>query len=250
MSTPVTPSTPAPVTPVAVITKDLTWLKTHLVLLVIVVALAVGSVYAIEGLVAKHDIAQEARDQQLLTLVTSQTTDLKTRMAQDEQTAVQRDQQYATIISQLSGTISKQTGQLQQQVKQNATLNATQTARAITDKTKAQLGEVTAVGDNLTLDLPIARQINSDLDTLATTTLQLGETQKQLQAQTSLTTDAVLDATNAKKVIDSQDVQLKDAAKVCTDQINTVKAQARKSKIKWFFAGVLTGLGLAHPLGI
>ncbi len=232
------------------ISHDIQWLRTHLVLLALVVILAGGSLYGIDSIIARHDEQQSNRDQQLLTLVTQQTTDLKTRMAQDEQTIAQRDAQYQLTIQQLSQLLTRQTVQLQQQVKQNSTLNAQQTAEAIQSKLKAQLGEVTAVGDNVQLDLPIARTVNSTIDTLTTTQLQLTETEKQLQAQTGLTTDANLDAANAKQVINSQDTQIKTANKACQDQIKTVKAQSRKGKLKWFSIGYLLGLASAHFIGI
>lgn len=235
---------------VSTITKDLTYLKTHMLLLIVVVVLAGGLVYGVESLISKHDVQQEARDQQLLTVLTSQTTDLKNRMVVDEQAATARDLQYAAIIANLSGTIAKQSNQLKQQIQQNATLTAAETARAIADKLKAQPGEVTAQGDNVAMDLPISRQVNSSLDTLATTTLQLSEVQKQLQAQTGLTTDAVLELENAKKVITAQDTQAVTAAKVCMDEISVIKAQARKSKFRWFIGGFVAGLASAHFIGI
>lgn len=237
-------------TPVSTITKDLNWLHAHLILLGVVAILVVGAVYGIESLIARHDTQQEARDQQLLSVLTAQTTDLKNRMAQDEQQATARDLQYAAIIANLSGTIAKQTGQLQQQIKQNATLTAAETARAIADKTKAQVGEVTAQNDTVVMDLPISRQVNSSLDTLATTTLQLGEVQKQLEAQTGLTADAKSELNDAKKVITAQDTQAVTAAKVCVDQVNVAKATARKSKLKWFGVGYILGLASAHFIGI
>jgi hypothetical protein len=87
------------------------------------------------------------------------------------------------------------------------------------------------------LDLPIARVINSDLDKLSTTTAQLGETKKQLDAQTGLTTDAVLDIANAKGVIASQEKQLSAADKVCSDKINTINAKNRKKNLKYLLLG-------------
>ncbi len=232
------------------IKTDLGWVKGHLILVGIVAVLVFAAVYGIESLQASHDSAREARDQQFLALVTNQTNDLKARMAQDEQSATVRDAQYSAVISQMSTTISKQTGQLQQQLKVNATLTAQETAQALTQKTHAQPGEVTAVNDSVTLALPIARIINSDLDKLSTTSVQLDETRKQLDAQTGLTTDAVLDATNAKKVITSQASQLLEADKVCKDEISLVKAQSRKGKMKWFGIGYLLGLASAHFIGV
>jgi hypothetical protein len=229
---------------------DLSYLKTHLALMAVVVVLAGGAVYTVESIVAKHDAVTEAKDSQILAAVTVQTTDLKNRMTQDEQAATVRDAQYAQIISTLSATIQKQTTQLQQQIKLNTTLNAAQTALAITQKTQAQPGEVVAQNDTVVLDLPIARTINSSLDTLQTTTAQLDETKKQLDAQLHLTEDANLDIVNTKRVIASQATQLVDADKVCKDQIAIVKSQARKSKLKWFSVGYVLGLVTAHFVGI
>ncbi len=88
------------------IKADLTYLKTHLTLLVAVVVLAGGVVYGSESLIASHDSQREAKDSKVLALVMAQTADLKTRMVQDEQAATVRDAQYAAIIAQLSGTIA------------------------------------------------------------------------------------------------------------------------------------------------
>ena len=232
------------------ITTDLAWLKAHLALLVIVIALAAGSVYGIESIIAKHDAERATADRQVLTAITNQTNDLKSRMTQDEQASAVRDAQYNQTISQLSAIISNQSTQLRKQIKVNASLTASQTAQALTTKIKAQPGEISVAGDNVTLDLPVARSLNSSLDSLATTQAQLVETQKQLSAQTSLTTDALLDLDNGKKVIASQQTEISAAGKSCQDQVTSLKAQARKSKFKWFLGGVLVGLGIAHPLGI
>lgn len=232
------------------IAKDIVWLKGHIVLLVIVIALAFGGVYGIETLVDKHDAEREAKDAQLLQLITGQTNDLKLRLAQDEEAMTKRDAEYNQIISQLSNTIAKQTQQLQQQIKVNATLSAQQTAEAISAKVQAQPGEVTAVGDNVSLNLAVSRTVNNSLDMLQTAQIQLDEKQKQLDAQASLTLDAVLDSANAKKVIASQDTQITQANKTCQDQIATINAKNRKSKLKWFGIGVVIGLVGARFAGI
>lgn len=232
------------------IMHDLSWMKSHLLLVALIVILVFGTVYGIESLIAKHDSARESKDTQILTLITAQTTDLKARMTQDESAASIRDAQYAATIAQLSGAIGRQNQALVQQIKVNATLTASQTAQAISQKTQAQPGEVSAQGDNVLLALPVARTINSDLDKLSTTLVQLDEKQKQLDAQTGLTTDAILDSVNGKKVITSLETQMAQADKVCKDTISTVKAQARKSKLKWFGIGYLLGLGSARFLGI
>ena len=241
-------STPAPA--LSTLSTDFNWLKSHLILLIVIAALIAGSVYGIESLIAKHDAQRVQQDQQVLMAVTNQTNDLKARMMQDEQQEATRDAQYNQTIAQLSAIISNQSTQLQKQIKTNATLTAVQTAAALTTKTKSQPGEITATGDNVTLDLSAARTVNSDIDTLATTQSQLIETKKQLDAQTSLTIDANLDVTNAENVIASQQNQINIGNKTCQDQVSLLKVQARKSKIKWFFAGLITGFGLAHPLGI
>jgi thiamine monophosphate kinase len=49
------------------------------------------------------------------------------------------------------------------------------------------------------------------------------------------TLDTLVSGLNTKSVLD---------AKVCTDQIAVVKAEARKSKLKWFAAGFVSGLTL------
>ena len=237
-------------TPISALETDWTWVKTHVMLLVVIAVLVVGSVYGIELMVASRDAQRASADQQILTAVTNQTKELQQRMTQDEQQEAVRDAQYNQTITQLSAIISNQSTQLQRQIKTNATLTAVQTAQALTQKTKAQPGEISATGDNVTVDLPIARVLNSDIDTMVTTKTQLAETRKQLDAETALKADAQVDAANAKLVIASQQTEIASGNKTCQDQITALKAQARKGKLKWFFVGVLAGLGIAHPLGI
>ncbi len=100
------------------------------------------------------------------------------------------------------------------------------------------------------LSLPVARTINSNLDELVTIKTQLNETENQFALQKKLTDDAMLDAENAKNVIVSQADQMVQAEKVCKDQIAVVKAQARKSKLKWFGVGYVLGLVTARFIGI
>ena len=91
------------------------------------------------------------------------------------------------------------------------------------------------------MDLPIARVVVSDLDALASARGDLADTQNQLTVQSSLTADAGSNLADAQKVIAAQNLQLADQTKSCTAQITTLKAAARKSKLRWFGAGYVAG---------
>ena len=239
-ATPVAPTpTPAPVT--STLLKDWHWLTQHLVALVIVIVLTFGGIYFVESLVAKHDAANSAKYEQILAAQTQQTETLQKQLSTDEANWAQVEVQLLAQNAQLTHQISQRNQVVAVQVKADATLSAAQSAVRITQQTSAGPGEVVATGDAVTLDLPIARAITTDLDRLSLAQADLADTQTQLVNETQIATDAKADAANEKNLIAAQDVELADQKKYYTAQITTLNANARKGKLKWFGIGFIVG---------
>jgi hypothetical protein len=226
---------------VSKVEKDISWIKVHLLLLAVVAILVFGSVYGVESLVERHDITNATASEKVLALVTAQTNDLKAQMEQFQVAATARDAAYAATIAKLTTEVDARDAQLVQQEKKDATLTAQEAADRIALQTKAQAGEVTASADTVVLDLPVARDITSDLDKLDTLQQDLVATQTQLANEKSVAADLTTANANQVLVINNQEKELADEVISCNSQIAVVKAKARKSKLKWFMAGVVTG---------
>lgn len=237
-------------TPISIIQKDWVWLTQHLVAIVIVVGLALGGVYLVENLIAKHDSATAEKYNTVLTTQAQETKDVETQLQTDEANWTQLITQLTTENNKLAASISTRTTQVNAQVKTDATLSSIDAAARIAQQTKATAGEVVAVGDSITLDLPVSRAITSDLDLLPVVQFNLVDAQTQLKNETQIATDAQADVTEQKKLVTAQQNQLVDAQKSCDARVTAANAVARKSKLQWFLAGVGIVLGgvLGHAL--
>ena len=241
MTTETTP-TPTPVT--STLLKDWHWLTQHLVALAIVVGLAFGGVYFVENLIAKHDAQNSAQYATILALQTQQTQTLQKQLSTDEANWAQVEAQLLAQNAQLTKQITARNQVTAAQVQTDASLSAQDSATRIAAQTHASAGEVTAQGNDVILDLPITRVVVASLDQLPAVESDLADTTKQLANETTVAANAQSDVADAKKVIASQTTQLADADKSCKAQIAVVNAKARRGKLKAFFIGAATVLGL------
>jgi hypothetical protein len=221
---------------VSTIKNDYSWLTHHLLMLALVGVLVIGSVYGIESLIAKHDAAKDA---QWKSVVAAD----QQRLATDEANWQQQFQVLSAQNTQLLGAISQRGAALAVQQKKDATLSANEAAQRLSEQTKAAPGEVTAQGNNLLVDLPISRQIVIGLDQLPVLQANLTDTKTQLTNETTIAQNAQSDVVAQKKVN-------ADQVEACKAQVADVKAQARKSKLKWFGIGYVAGVISARLLGI
>lgn len=248
MSSAPTAPTPAPTkapTPVATntaILNDLKWIATHAILLLILGGLTLGGVYTVESLAAKKDAALADKYQQVLTAQTQQTQTLQQQLAIFEAQETQRDAAYQKTIAQLTQSIAQRDANEQKQQQTDQSLDAQDAANRLSQQTSATPGEVAVSGNNIIMDLPLARNVVSDLDRLNSVTGDLADTQSQLKAQQALTADAQQDDAQQKTLVAAQQKQLADAQTACNAEVKAAKAQGRKSGIKGFFIGVGTAL--------
>ena len=218
------------------LSADLAWARHHLFLMAVVLVLTFAGIYGVLNLVARDRAANDSKWQAILAAQTAQFTEENKK--RDAENAASKQE-----ILQIAQSIANRNTQVAQQVKTDATLSAQEAAQRLTQQTKAQPGEVTAQGSNLLVDLPISRGIVTALDLLPAAQADLTDTQKQLAAQTQISTNLQADVSGLRTL--NQDQQ-----KACQAQVAAVKAQARKSKLKWFLAGLVTGFVGARAAGI
>ena len=228
------------------IKTDLSWLKTHVILVIIVVVLSIGGVYAVESIIAKHDAENDAKWKTILQAQTAQTQLIQDKLTADEKNWTQANAQQETVITNLATLISQRDKTTTVQVQKDATLSASEAAQKITQQTKAQPGEISAQQDNVVLDLSVSRTVAAGLDQLPTVQADLSDTKKQLISETTIADNLQQNVNEQQSLIDSMKKESDAADKSCKASITLVKAQARKSKIKWFFIGVVVGIIGGH----
>jgi len=239
-TTPTTPgSTASPVSSIETTVKnDLTWLKAHVIQLVIVAALVFGSVSGIENIIAKHDLAATAREEAQLSAQAATTKALEDKITTDEAASAARDAAAQARFDSLAQTILKRDAAGTQARQVAGTLDATATAAAISTETK---GAATATGNIITMDLPTGRVVNQDLILLGQVQADYKDAQSQIAAVQTQLDDMKVDNTDLRALVASQVTQLGQQANTCQQEIKTAKAVARKSKAKWFVVGYAAG---------
>ena len=242
-STPVTPAPTPPVTqPItSVVAKDWSWFVSHLVALILVGGLICAGIYGVENLIAKHDAATLAKDNAALATVVAQNQTLISEAQTKDALLAQAIASLSAANAQLSAQQNARNVQLATQVKTDATLSAQQAADRLTQQTNAASGEITASGNNVTVDLPMSRQLVTNLDMLPVVEANLADTQKQLANETQIATTAEADVAAQKAEIVGLNKQLADSAVACTAAVNVEKAKARKGKLKFFGIGFIVG---------
>lgn len=224
------------------ISNDLSWLKHHIVLLVIVIVLVGASVYGIESIIARHDAVSSAKADIVLQQQTAQTNLLATKLQQDEQLSAQQNAQLMAMNAQLSSYITQRDKAAAIIVQKDATLSALEAAQKITVQTKAQPGEVVVQGDTVQMDLSVSRTVVANQDQLPVVQADLTDAKTEIRQGETVIENLQTVVLDGRNTIDSMKTQAVDADRACKAEVATVKAQARKSKLKWFLTGLITGI--------
>lgn len=236
--------------PITTVKNDLTWVKGHIFLLVVVMILVFVGVFGILNVLEKHDKERATELQQILAAQTQQTQILTTKLTQDEANWSVENAANRQLISTLAQSITKRDSALANQAKTNATLSAEAASQRLTQQTAAGPGEIAAQGDTVTMDLPVTRQVVQLLDTLPVVQADLADTQKQLGAETVVATNLQANLTEQKDLVGSLQTQNTDQVKACAAQVKDLKAQARKGKAKWFGIGFISGFLFHFVAGV
>jgi hypothetical protein len=218
------------------------FLKEHerLAIVVIIAALIWIGYGKVEGIIAAHDQSVLAQQKLITDAQVKQNAALAVQVQQDaaNQQALQTklETQNATLVQanvQLAATL---TGRQ----KQDAALNiaslaarwnqlvptANASAVATGDLQVSQAGGIATV--QALEQVPVLRQ------ELTNETAQKQNADQVIAQQTTSTTDLT-------KQVTGLNLQIVDQTKQCTDQIAVVRAQAAKSKRRWFIIGYIAG---------
>jgi hypothetical protein len=226
--------------------KTESWLKQH-EKLIIVVLILLSSIFVVNkgfNIIDKHWVDKTKAAQ--TTLQTQENTN-KT-LAEQVQSATENYQnQVAALTAQNqileNGIVSRDSGLKVQQLKDQS-----DTIQQLTNRVNQLETQGNAVVSNggITLDATQAKETVTDLENvpvlkkdLADTNTELTDRQYELQLSSAL-------VKNQAALITGLDNQLADQTKECKDEVSTIKAQARKSKFKWFGAGVIVGFIAGH----
>jgi hypothetical protein len=228
------------------ISEDISWFRTHIILLAVIVILTFGGIYGVETIIEKHDADNNSKWQAINQAQVAQVQSLSDKLASEEKDRIEENTRQTAILAQLATTIAQRDKDTAAAVQKDTTLSASEAAQKIAQQTNAQAGEVTAQGDIIQLDLPVARTIASIADQLPAVKADLADTQKQLTSETTIATNLQTDVTQQQQLIDAMKIQSQDADKACKTQIADIKAKARKSKLKWFLGGFVLGIIGGH----
>jgi hypothetical protein len=249
-STPVAPiQTPAPLSTVS---KDITWIKGHVIAVVLAVALIAGGIIGgidlFENLIERHDEAKAAAQLKQEGVDTAAQAALLAQLAQEHADNVQRDAQQSALIQSLVAQMARQRAATAKQVATDATLDAAAAASRLATQTKAGPSDVTAANDAVTMSLPIARVVVADLDTLTQAQSDVNNLTGQLVAQQTLTTDAKTELTTANQVIAADKTELIATIKAddlaCNVRVDKEAAKGRKRTFWGVVLGLLGGAAL------
>jgi hypothetical protein len=230
-------------TPTVTPVVTLTWLQKHEKL--VMVALVLGFSVFVAQKAYDYLAAKDALNADKTAAVLAQQVADNKQLMQQTQTATQ---QYTATLQ----TLQAQNAQLQQSIQQqNATLAAQQRAissmsvqqvsQGIQVATNAPQGSVVTGNGTVTVQEDTAKQILAKLDEIPVLESKLAsETQMESNTSTELVkAQAVI--VDQTKQIDGLNTEIKDDKTTYTTEINNLKAQSRKSKLKWFGAGFITG---------
>jgi hypothetical protein len=222
--------------------------KQHLVLYGLLIVSAIGLTYFIESKVA--DKAESKYEAQ------------KAISDQKDSANVQFQKQIADQVAQLT----LQNTQLQEVNKQQINLVSTLTAQLQVSKTKdavlpppelasriqtlAPGGTVTVVAGGYTLDQPEAISVAQNLEEVPVLTQQLADKDVIIKNDDSVISNEDKALEEEKQSRASDDAASAADKATLNQEIAAVKAEAKRSRLRWFVAGVVAGftLGRIHNL--
>jgi hypothetical protein len=242
-------TTPVP-TPFASIERDIVWIRSHILVVLLAVALIAGSIIGgislFESLVERHDARVAAAQQAKEGVDTATTAALVAQLAQDHTANVARDAAQTALIQTLVQQMAQQRAQTAKQIVTDGTLDAKSAAARLVQQTKSSLADVTVSNDTVSMTLPLTRIVVADLDELPQAQADVSNLQAQLSAQQILTSDAKVEASDAQKVIAADRIELVATIKAdnsaCQDRIDKQVDKDRKRGIWASLASFIGGV--------
>jgi small-conductance mechanosensitive channel len=219
----------------------------HIVLYSVAIALALIGVYLIEARVADNATAKANAAEGKAELIAQQNKDFQTQVAQQVQQLVLQNAQLQQANQALSAQIAQTNAILAQQKKTDASLPPTELAKRIV--TLAPGGSITVQTNGYLVDQPEAIAIAQTLEEVPA----LSANVKALESENANLSTIIA---NDSKTLDLEkqshvsDVNSLNAV-VAADKVvlAATKAQCRKSKLKWFGIGFVSGFVARHFVG-
>ncbi len=150
----------------------------------------------------------------------------------------QRDRQSAALLTE----IQHRGRELTDQKKRDETLSLPEAGDRWTRLAGLGPGDLVATADGrLSASLDAARRTVIALEDLPVLRLDLGALRQQLENEKQNVAGLDQRVGDQQKLIEGKDAELKASGAVCDAKIGQEKAKARKSKSKWFMAGVVVG---------
>jgi hypothetical protein len=220
------------------LTDDLTWVKTHLLLLAIVGVLTFGGVFGTLSVIEKHDARVAIQYQTIADQQANQNKTLQALIV-SEQAQLEADKTALTLQEAKIETLLSQRQVVEKQVPvTNATLDATQTALGIV---KAVGGNATPSGSSVLLDLPTAQAVLTDVQLLPLVQADKVDLGNQLSDEKRIALDTQSQLSNEQKSHKSDVDTLNSQIAADGKQITKLKADIRKGRLKWFGIGFVSG---------
>lgn len=232
-----------------IVQQSESWLKQHERLIIVTLVLLFGGYigHGVLNLMAKN---ADAKVQQAQAQLTQQQT-ANAQMAAQVQQATQQYQQIVTTLqaqnTQLAQTIAQRNTQLVQTQAIDKTLPVSQldtkwAADAGVDASQLQAG---SNGQTIASQEATVATVQQ-LDSIPVLKANLSDTQTELtNTKTEFTAANQLIGEKTQQITGLQ-LQITDEQNTCKAEVADVKAQARKSKLKWFGIGFVTGYIAGH----
>jgi hypothetical protein len=211
----------------------------HLVILAVVGCLVFGGIYGVESIIAKHDAKTEAKYSQLLVTQTTQTKAIEDKLSSDEQAHQALENQLLAQLAADEAAMKQRDALNAQLIAKIAQMTAPQVVADLQPKLRA--GTATLLADGVKLDVPAARDVDEQITEGANAKTDLATTQADLAKETTIAGNAQADLATAKTAIGAEQAKNTDQVKACAAEVATVKAEARKGKMKWFVIGYVSG---------
>jgi len=235
-------------------TQILSWLQRHERLLIVAMVLLAGSWgtnHLLNNLASKAETRAQIAEQALVL-----------QKATDAQLAAQSAQvqaQYQAMVTQLTAqnqslakAVAERSAGLQQQQGNDSKLPLSALATRLESLGNAPAGSVSNTATTVILTQPGAIAVTQTLEEVPVLQANLKDTQQLADNSSKELAQSNLVIGSLNTQVAGLVLQGKDADAACKAEITAVKADARKSKIKWFkfgfITGFLTGAYVEHAL--
>lgn len=227
-----------------VVAKEISWLKAHerIVIVFLVLLASVFAVNKIEDVVASRDAARA-------TVAEAALASQKANDAQQATQTAQMQAQFQVMVDQLTkenialaADVTARQGALQAQQGSDAHLPVSGLAQRIGTLASVPANSVSSSPAGVLLTQPGAVAVAQTLEQVPVLQADLKDettiaanTQKELDGANGLTAQQAGQIVSLNKTIAAEDKDRKA-------EVDSVKADCRKSKRKWFVAGFITGI--------